>query len=179
MVANIFDAGLQAIAAFLKATNAMRLPTHRALGRQAFIDVVRRADRSIDDVAASFDFLLAVTPINADAAWREFEASRFERSPQLLYRPLTLQADVQKRKLFSIDFDNFEDPVLFELYSEKQQELDLQLSMLSARETPRFVEISRALYGPVEAALLCAARDILARTEAASSERQSTSDGKR
>jgi len=169
MVANIFDAGLQAIAAFLKATGVMSLPTHRALGRQAFIDVVSRADRSIDEVAASFDFLLAVTPINADAAWRDFEASRFERTPQLLYRPLTLQADVQKRKLFSIDFDHFEDPVLFELYREKQQELDLQLSMLSARETPRFVEISRALYGPVEPALLCAARDVLARTEAAGS----------
>ena len=170
-VAKIFDAGLQAIAAFLKATGAMQLPTHRALGRQAFIDVVRRADRSIDDVSASFDFLLAVTPINADAAWREFEASRFERPPELLYRPLTLQADVEKRKLFSIDFDHFEDPVLFELYSEKQQELDLQLSMISARDTPRFVEISRALYGPVEPALLSAATDILARTERAGSGR--------
>ena len=167
MVANIFDAGLQAIAAFLKATGVMRLPTHRALGRQAFIDAVRRADRSIDDVAASFDFLLEVTPINADAAWREFEASRFERTPQLLYRPLTLQTDAEKRKLFSIDFDHFEDPALFELYREKQQELDLQLSMLSARESPRFVEISRALYRSVEPALLYAARDILARTETA------------
>jgi uncharacterized protein (TIGR02421 family) len=171
MVANIFDAGLQAIAAFLKATNAMELPTHRALGRQAFIDLVTRADRSIDDVAASFDFLLAVTPINAEAAWKEFKANRYEHSPQLFYRPLTLQTAFQKKKLFSIDFDNFEDPVLFELYREKQQELDLQLSMLSARETPRFVEISRALYGPVEAPLLCEARDILARTEVASSER--------
>jgi uncharacterized protein (TIGR02421 family) len=172
MVANIFDACLQAIAAFLKATDVMRLPTHRALGRQAFIDVVERADLSINDVAASFDFLLAVTPINADVAWREFEASQFERSPQLLYRPLTLQAGVQKRKLFSIDLDNFEDPVLFGLYSEKQQELDLQLSMLSARETPRFVEISRALYGSVEPALVCAARDILARTEGSSRQRR-------
>lgn len=167
MVAKIFDAGLQAIAAFLKATGAMQFPTHRALGRQAFIDVVRRADRSIDDVSASFDFVLAVTPINADEAWREFEASRFERSPELLYRPLTMRADEEKRKLFSIDFDHFEDPVLFELYSEKQKELDLQLSMLSARDTPRFVEISRALYGPVEPALLGAARDILAKTETA------------
>lgn len=167
MVAKIFDAGLQAIAAFLKATGAMQFPTHRALGRQAFIDVVRRADRSIDDVSASFDFVLAVTPINADEAWREFEASRFERSPELLYRPLTMRADEEKRKLFSIDFDHFEDPVLFELYSEKQKELDLQLSMLSARDTPRFVEISRALYGPVEPALLGVARDILAKTETA------------
>lgn len=171
MVAKIFDAGLQAIAAFLEATGAMQFPTHRALGRQAFIDVVRRADRSIDDVSASFDFVLAVTPINADGAWREFQASRFERSPELLYRPLTMRVDVEKRKLFSIDFDHFEDPVLFELYSEKQKELDLQLSMLSARGTPRFVEISRALYGPVEPALLGAARDILAKTETAGSGR--------
>ena len=168
MVANIFDAGLQAIAAFLKATGTLRLPTHRALGRQAFIDVVRRADRSIDDVAASFDFLLAVTPINADAAWREFEASGFEHAPQLLYRPLTLQPDLEKRKLFSIDFGHFEDPVLCELYRQKQQELDLQLSMLSARDTPRFVEISRALYGPVKPALLCVAQDILVETETGS-----------
>jgi uncharacterized protein (TIGR02421 family) len=165
IVAKIFDGSLQAIAAFLKASGAMQLPTHRALGRQAFIDVVRRADRSIDDVSASFEFLLAVTPINADAAWREFEASRFERAPELLYRPLTMRANVEKRKLFSIDFDHFEDPVLFELYSEKQQELDLQLSMLSARDTPRFVEISRALYGAVEPALLDAAIDILAEPE--------------
>ena len=165
MVANIFDASLQAIAAFLKATGIMRLSTHRALGRRAFIDVVSRADRSIDDVAASFDFLLAVTPINADAAWREFEASGFERAPQLLYRPLTLQAGVEKRKLFSIDFDHFEDPVLFELYRQKQQELDLQLSMLLARDTPPFVEISRALYGPVKPVLLCIAKDILVKTE--------------
>ena len=171
MVAKIFDAGLQAIAAFLKATGAMQFPTHRALGRQAFIDVVTRADRSIDDVSASFDFVLAVTPINADGAWREFEASRFERSPELLYRPLTMRVDVEKRKLFSIDFDHFEDPVLFELYNEKQKELDLQLSMLSARGTPRFVEISRALYGPVEPALIGAARDILAKTETAGSGR--------
>jgi hypothetical protein len=148
IVAKIFDAGLHAIAAFLKSTGVMHLPTHRALGRQAFIDVVRRADRSIADVSASFDFLLAVTPINADAAWREFEASRFECTPELLYRPLTLQANVEKRKLFSIDFDHFEDPVLFALYSEKQQELDLQLSMLSARDTPRFVEISRGSLRP-------------------------------
>ena len=112
-----------------------------------------------------------MTPINADAAWREFKASRFERPPELLYRPLTLQADVEKRKLFSIDFDHFEDPVLLELYSEKQQELDIQLSMLSARDTPRFVEISRAIYGPVEPALLGAARDILARTETGGSGR--------
>ena len=164
VVANIFDAGLQAVAAFLKASGIFNLPTHRALGRRAFVDAVERADRSIDEIAATFDFLLAVTPINADAAWQDFKSNGFQRPPRFLYRPLTVQVDVEKKKLFSIAFDRFEDPVLFNLYREKQQELDLQLSMLFARETPRFMEFSRALYGRVEPGLLHAAKDILTKT---------------
>ena len=164
MVANIFDAGLQAIASFLKSTKALELSSHRALGRRAFVDTVEKADRAIDDIASTFDFLLAVTPINSDSAWQEFKADGFQRAPRLLYRPLTVQVAVEKKKLFSIAFEHFEDPVLSDLYREKQQELDLQLSMLGARETPRFVELGRALYGRVEPELLVAARKILAIT---------------
>lgn len=161
VVANVVDAGLQALAAFAEATGSLAIATHRALGRKAFVDAVSRADRAMDEVAQSFDFLLAVTPINAGAAWEEFKEAGFERAPQLLYRPLTIEMDQQKRRLFSIALDHFEDPVLTTLYREKQQELDLQLSLLSAREMPRFVEIGRALYGPVEATLRDAANDIL------------------
>jgi uncharacterized protein (TIGR02421 family) len=165
-IANIFDAGLQAVAAFIEATHALELPTHRALGRQAFVDAVTRADRSMDTIAKSFDFLLAVTPINADAAWLEFQSGGFQRAPRFLYRPLTIQVGAEKRKLFSIALDNFEDPVLFDLYREKQQELDLQLSMLSARETPAFIGLGRALYGAIDSNVLADAKDILAKTEA-------------
>jgi uncharacterized protein (TIGR02421 family) len=165
LVANVFDAGLKAFAAFVAATRSLKLTTHRALGRKAFVDAVSRADRSIDEVAASFDFLLAVTPINADAAWQEFRENKCKRTPQFLYRPLSVQVATEKRKLFSVAFDRFEDPVLYHLYREKQQELDLQLSLISARETSRFVEYSRALYGPVEPALYRIAADILAQTE--------------
>ncbi len=167
LIANIFDAGLRAFAAFVAATQTLKITTHRALGRKAFVDAVSRADRSIDEVAASFDFLLAVTPINADAAWQEFKAGNFKRAPRFLYRPLSVQVEVEKRKLFSVAFDRFEDPVLYHLYREKQQELDLQLSLITARETSRFVEYSRALYGPVEATLHRSAAEILAKTEKA------------
>ncbi|MCZ4089168.1 flavohemoglobin expression-modulating QEGLA motif protein [Sinorhizobium psoraleae] len=163
LIASIFDAGLQALAAFVGATKSMNISTHRALGRKAFIDAVVRTDRSIDEVASTFDFLLAVTPINADAAWSEFAAGDYRRAPRFLYRPLTLQVEAAKKKLFSISFDHLEDPVLYQLYREKQQELDLQLSLLSARETAKFIEFGRALYGPVEPELLGVARDILAR----------------
>jgi uncharacterized protein (TIGR02421 family) len=76
-----------------------------------------------------------------------------------------VEIDVEKRRLFAIPFDHLEDPLLHDLYREKQQELDLQLTMLAARGTPRFREASRVLYGPVEAELLASARDVLARTE--------------
>ncbi|WP_234792935.1 flavohemoglobin expression-modulating QEGLA motif protein [Ensifer adhaerens] len=167
LVASVFDAGLRAVAAFARArSDDFRLPTHRALGRKAFVDAVVRADRGIDEIASSFDFLLAVTPINAETAWAEFASSGFARSPRLYYRPLALQIETAKRKLFTLNFEHLEDPLLYALYREKQQEVDLQLSMISARETRKFVELGRALYGPVESELLNAASDILARTAA-------------
>ena len=176
LVANIVDAGLQAVAAFAGTTKSLAISTHRALGRQAFIDAVSRADRAIDEVAQSFDFLLAVTPINARAARQEFEDNGGERAPTFLYRPLTVDVARQKKNLFSVAIDHFEDPVLTTLYREKQQELDLQLSLLAAREMPRFVELGRALYGPVEPSLLKTARAILDETKPARGKRRDEGD---
>jgi uncharacterized protein (TIGR02421 family) len=176
LVANIVDAGLRAVASFVDATGSLALASHRALGRRAFVDAVTRADRAIDDVAQSFDFLLAVTPINAQAAWAEFKEAGGEQAPRFLYRPLTVDVARQKKALFSVTLDRFEDPVLTTLYREKQQELDLQLSLLAARETPRYVEFGRALYGPVESGLLKAANDILADTRPRRGQRKGDGD---
>lgn len=161
IVANMLDSGLRAVAAYVAASGIEAPASHRLLGRRAFVDAVTRADRAMDKVARAFDFLLAVTPINSEAAWTEFQSESFARAPTLLYRPLAFEVSAEKRKLFAVSLDQFEDPLLTALYLEKQQELDLQLSMISARETPRFVEIGRALYGAVEPELLRAARAIL------------------
>lgn len=162
LVATVFDACLQAYEAFAASAGALSVTTHRALGRKAFIDAVRRLDRSIDDIVASFDFLPALTPINAGQAWQEFRESGFGKPPRFYYRPLSVDVEAQKRKLYAAAFDHLEDPVLYQLFREKQQEVDLQLTMLSAMHTPRFTDFSRALYGAVEPALLNHAKDILA-----------------
>ncbi|MEV4606852.1 flavohemoglobin expression-modulating QEGLA motif protein [Neorhizobium sp. LMR1-1-1.1] len=159
LVSVLFDAGLRAIACVVEAGKILQPKTHRALGRRAFVDAVSRVDRSFDEVASTFDFLLAVTPINAESAFEAFK--REGHQPVFLYRPLALQVEAAKRKLFSISFDHLEDPVLYQLYREKQQELDLQLSLLSSRQKPQFVEFGRALYGPVEPSLLREAQIIL------------------
>ena len=162
LVATIFDGLLRACAAFLARSGAWVPPSHQALGRRVFVEAVERVDRRIDQVARSFDFLLAITPINAEAARQEFRSSRFAATPRLLYRPLTVEVDVEKRRLFSIPFGNLEDPLLYDLYRQKQQELDLMLTMVAVRETVQFREASRVLYGSVEPALLEAAKRVLA-----------------
>ena len=161
LVGMLFDAELKALSSFIEAHQIFKLTTHRALGRKAFVEAVSRVDRSIDEVASTFDFLLAVTPINAEAAFEAFLAGGSGADPPFLYRPLGLQVEAVKRKLFSIPFDHLEDPVLHQLYREKQQELDLQLSLLSSRQSPKFVEFGRALYGVVKRPLLCEARAIV------------------
>lgn len=161
VIATIFDACLQAFEAYGASTGALSVTTHRALGRKAFIDAVKRLDRSIDDIVASFDFLPALTPINAGQAWHAFRESGFSEPPRFYYRPLAVDVEAQKRKLYAVAFEHLEDPVLYKLFREKQQEVDLQLTMLSAMHTRRFTEFSRALYGPVEPALLAQARAIL------------------
>jgi uncharacterized protein (TIGR02421 family) len=176
LVANVVDAGLRAVASFVEATGSLALASHRALGRRAFIDAVTRADRAIDEVAQSFDFLLAVTPINAQVAWGDFAAAGCDQAPRFLYRPLTVDVARQKKALFSVALEHFEDPVLATLYREKQQELDLQLSLLAARETPRYVEFGRALYGPVETSLLKSATEILAKTRPGRGKRKGDRD---
>lgn len=172
VVANMVDSALQAVSAFLKASRLEPPATHRSLGRRVYIDAVVRADRAIDEVASTFDFLLAVTPINAEPAWLEFQSGAFERVPALLYRPLEFEVAAQKRKLYSVSLDHLEDPLLTRLLSEKRQELDLQLSMLAARETPRFAELGRALYGSVEPGLAARARAILEKAPSVATSRQ-------
>ncbi|WP_146592184.1 flavohemoglobin expression-modulating QEGLA motif protein [Puniceibacterium confluentis] len=162
LIENIFDALLQAAAAFSRESGALCPQTHRALGRRAFVDAVRKLDRQMDAVCNAFDFLMAVTPINTTAAWQRFREQGEERAPQLLYRPLTMEIDAQKAALHSIAFENLEDPLLSGIYRDRQRELDLQLTAIDLRDTPRFREAGRLLYGPVEEALLSAAHDILA-----------------
>jgi uncharacterized protein (TIGR02421 family) len=61
-----------------------------------------------------------------------------------------------------MDLKAVEDPVLETLFSEKRQEVDHQLTMLEARNTPRFRFASLMLYEPVDSALRETAAQILA-----------------
>jgi uncharacterized protein (TIGR02421 family) len=140
-------------------------PEHyQALGPRGLIDALRTADRRLQEIGGSFDFILLSTPTNADAAWAQFKDDRFTREPPLLYRPLSFHPDLVKRRLYDIRLEEIKDPTLQHLMREKRDALDLQISMLAARGTRDFLYGSLRQFGGVEDDLLALARDVLDRT---------------
>ena len=137
-------------------------PLHyRALGRSAFLKAALNTDRKLAAISGSFDFLLSVSPINATAALETFIADGEQRAPQFHYRPLTVDPDAVKRRLYRLDFTRLEDPLLERLFTDKRHEIDAQLTMLATRNSPSFRPASLFLYGAVSAGLLDDARRIL------------------
>ena len=162
--AAIGDALLRAACAFLDDGKRPAPAHYRALGRSAYLAAALKADRKIDRVARSFDFLLSISPIDTAKAFDRFVAEGEQKPPHFHYRPLTVDPDVAKRDLYSIDLGSLEDPLLEKLLGEKRREIDAQLTMLATRNTPAFRPASMLLYGGVDPALLADAIRILGST---------------
>jgi uncharacterized protein (TIGR02421 family) len=155
------DALLRTACAYLD-DNSGRAPDHyRSLGRSAFLKAALNADEKLGRIAASFDFLLSVSPINTTAALEKFIADSEQVMPTFRYRPLTVDPDAMKRRLYRLDFARLEDPLLERLFTDKRHEIDAQLTMLATRNTPSFRPASMFLYGSVSTKLLEDARRIL------------------
>ena len=85
----------------------------------------------------------------------------FENDPVFHYRLLTIDPEDLKRKLYSISFDEIEDPTMIYLLRDKRIELDRQITLIEDRNTPRFLYESLQLFPPVEDELLILAKEIL------------------
>ena len=162
LATNIGDALLRSACAFLDDGKAKAPPHYRALGRSSYLAAAQSADRKLDRIARSFDFLLSISPIDTAKAFERFIAEGEDKPPHFHYRPLTVDPDVAKRELYAIDLRPLEDPLLEQLLGEKRHELDAQLTMLGTRNTPAFRSASMFLYGSVNANVLEDAREILA-----------------
>ncbi|MGX1690941.1 flavohemoglobin expression-modulating QEGLA motif protein [Brevundimonas naejangsanensis] len=162
----VLDALLHALCGVV-AASSLPTPVHyRALGRRGFIRAARHVDHQLAEVAGRFDFLLSVSPINTAQAWEAFRDGGKDQEPIFHYRPLTVDASREKRALYAIDVDGVEDPVLETLFREKQQEIDLQLTLLQSRQTTRFRDASVMLYGRVDDRLADQAAAVLAALQA-------------
>ncbi len=151
----------QAFFTFARSYTRAKPQHHYALGRRAMVKAVWDVDRQLAAIADSFDFLLQVTPVNAEAAWRAFRRDLFQVPPQFVYRPLSFDPALLKRRLYQVPIERTEDPSLADLFYHRQDELDRQITMLADVGTPRFVLGSLQVYGPVPSSLLMLAHQLL------------------
>ena len=163
----VFDALLRACAAFMQASAPGPPFHHRLLGRSRMIQAVLDVDAALQAISRSFEFLLGVSPINTVEERDRYLAADQPAPPRFRYRPLTISPETSKRALFAIDARSVEDPVLEEIFLEKQREIDLQLTLLQVRNSADFPHASVMLYGAVDAPLLALAHGILAVIEPA------------
>jgi uncharacterized protein (TIGR02421 family) len=147
--------------AFARSQTTHRPPHFHELGRRAVVKSVWQVDRQLAEVGAQFDYLLNVTPINTSSAWAEFKRVKYEKIPDFHYSPLPFDPVMLKRQLFSIPIERIEDAALYNLFLEKQEELDRKISMLRDRNTDRFKYGSLELFGGVTDDLFSVALGIL------------------
>lgn len=151
----------RAVYKFTRDQTTQRPPHFHALGPRSLVKLVWKVDQELAEIAEDFDFLLSVTPINADRAWNAFKRSRFETMPGFIYRPLPVDPALVKRELYRIPIEKIEDPALESLFRDQQMELARKLTMLSDRGTRRFLYGSLQLYGRVGDSLLRTSKHIL------------------
>ena len=149
---------------FMQVQTGESVEDFRALGLREVGDAVWESDRKIAEIAANWNFLLGVTPVNAETQWQQFKAHRFGKTPVFHDRLLPFDPDLLKRELYNIELERVESPALQALFHAKRLELDRQITLLEDRNTPRFLPGSMALYGAIEAPLLELANQILERT---------------
>ncbi|HUG27652.1 MAG TPA: tyrosine/phenylalanine carboxypeptidase domain-containing protein, partial [Gemmatimonadales bacterium] len=136
-------------------------PHHHVFGRRIAARAARRVDAELTAMARSFDFLLQVTPVNAHRARSAFEAGGREREPQFDYRPLVVDTDAVKRRLYDLPLERVEDPTLAHLLGEARDDLDRKVTMLGDRNTRRFLYGSLSVYGSADPALHALALGLL------------------
>ncbi len=140
-------------------------PGHfHALGRRTSVRATNAVDRELTTIARSFDFLLQVTPANADRARVAFDRSAQQRDPEFDYRPLIVDVPLLKRRLYELPIERLEDPTLAHLMAASRDELDRKLTMLADRNTPRFIYGSLSVYGSVSDGLRDVALTLLSTT---------------
>ncbi len=149
---------------FFEFTNnhtSMRPPNYQSLGRRSMVKAVWEVDGQLAKISSEFDFLLQVSPVNTQSSWLAFERNRFNKAPQFVYRPLSIDPSMAKRRLYKIPIERIEDPTLAKLFREQQLELDRKFTMLIDRGTPRFLYGSLQLYGNVDDSLMKVASELL------------------
>lgn len=144
----------------MTASASKPVPAHD--DHNALIVACNDADAELHAIAAAFDFLLCISPVDTNEAMVAFFKGHAQEHPTFHYRPLPYDPEELRHRLHKIDLGSLHEPLIEGLLLEKRRELDTQLHMLACRGEEGFKEHSQGLYGSVSDELLSAAKEILA-----------------
>jgi uncharacterized protein (TIGR02421 family) len=119
------------------------------------------ADRCLVEVAERLDYLMAVTPLDTEGAWRAFEASGYRSLPELRYRPVPFDPAAERARLGALLLDAVRPAALARILERLRAELDGLCRLVEARATPEFLTISTEVHGAVDDAELALATAVL------------------
>ena len=77
----------RAVFDFTRLRTSHRPPSYHALGRNSVVKAVWDVDRRLAEVSNAFDFILQVTPTNADEAWAELPSASLRGRPRVHVAP--------------------------------------------------------------------------------------------
>lgn len=137
------------------------------LGTTEIDELVWEIDAQLAEYSNLFDFLFLVTPINTRDCWESFRKSRYLGKPSFHYRPMPIDPELVKRKLFNLPIERVSDPTIAYLFRDKRKEVDRMLNMMEEREKPGFLHSSIQVFGNVDEHLRDVAQAILIAAEPA------------
>ena len=147
-------------------TNTSYNATHfEMLGTTVLDDKVWEIDNELAEYSNLFDFLLLVTPINTMDAWKNFAENKYLKAPVFHYRPMPIEPELIKRKIYNLPIEDISDPTIAFLFRDKRKEIDRMLNMMLEREKPDFMHSSLQILGNIDEHLLDVARAILVAAE--------------
>ena len=157
----------QSVFAFTGKRGKLRHAHFETLGPSALVKAARLVDQQLCEAAQSFDFVLQTIPLNSASAWEEFQAGGYRKTPVFHYRPLPYHPAEIKRRLFEIPLERIEDSTLIQIFEQKQDFVDRQLTALKHIDTPAFYYDAMQLYGQPSAELAALADEVLAKVDGA------------
>lgn len=151
----------KAVYEFIRVQTNLGLSSYKLLGRKVLNKSVWEVDKQLAQIEEAFEFLMLIAPANSDESWDEFKKNKFNKNPTFHYRLLPVDPDKLKQKLYHIDMDTVDDPLMAFVFREKREELDTLITMLNERNSREFMLSSIRLYKSVDEELLKVAQDIL------------------
>jgi len=146
---------------FVRTNTSYNVTHFEMLGTTILDDSVWKIDDELADYSNLFDFLLLVTPINVADAWKSFSKNNYLKAPVFHYRPMPIEPELIKRKIYNLPIEDISDPTIAFLFRDKRKEIDRMLNMMLEREKPDFMHSSLQVFGNIDEHLLEVAQAIL------------------